>query len=151
MTSDEGRTAMRTFGQMRAWLALAVAAAGGMAGTGCELLVDFDRSKIPQGDVADVTVPGSDSQAPVEDGGSDATLDASDASPGADGSAAPDAPTVPDGTTDAAADGSADASMALTVDASDAAAADASPDSAASSSDDAADDVETSLADAADE
>jgi hypothetical protein len=123
-------TAIRMkLGVTRALAGAALAAASLGALGGCELLVDFDRSKIPTGDL-DATIDGpgplppdasADGAAPVVDGAADA---------GASDGAAVDASTDGGPVADGSADGSdasveVDAAVDATDDAADLDAADA--------------------------
>lgn len=83
----------------KARLLLLVASLGVAFLAGCELIVDFDRTKIPA-EAVDSSVPPRDSSTDTSapDAGSDATADAT-----------PDA-TTPDASPDAASDASSDAS-----------------------------------------
>jgi hypothetical protein len=95
------RTRMKRRFSMR-WSLLAAGAATLVtvaAMGGCELIVDFDRSKIPVGDASDLDVTITD-DGPEESALRDAPGDRSVA-PDAGGDAAADAPPVLDGTVDA--------------------------------------------------
>ncbi|MFO0637967.1 MAG: hypothetical protein U0183_02050 [Polyangiaceae bacterium] len=92
----------------KARLLLLVASLGVAFLAGCELIVDFDRTKIPA-EAVDSSVPPRDSSTDTSapDAGSDATADASvDATPDASPDAASDASSDASGDAADAADGS---------------------------------------------
>jgi len=70
----------------------------GVLVSGCELVVDFDRSKIPRPDAAmDARMPMDDEDAGSEDAGPDAASDAAqDAAPDASGDATIEAGPIDD-------------------------------------------------------
>ncbi|MBK8216007.1 MAG: hypothetical protein IPK71_19950 [Myxococcales bacterium] len=92
----------------KARLLLLVASLGVAFLAGCELIVDFDRTKIPA-EAVDSSVPPRDSSTDTSapDAGSDATADATvDATPDASPDAASDASSDASGDAADAADGS---------------------------------------------
>jgi hypothetical protein len=150
----------------RAWRIVAVASVVSFT-TGCELLVDFDRSLIdggsedsgtdatgPMTDAGDATAPDSSptDAAPVDSGPDATNVDASqDAGEDAQ-DAAPDAP--PDAQADAATDGgdagedaAADAGADAAADAGEDAASDAAADAAVDAATDAGEDAGTDAGD----
>jgi hypothetical protein len=109
------RTAMHTKRRLAAVIAGCLAASAALLG--CELIVDFDRSKIPQGmgDAATIEGGGPD--------GSDAQVvtDAADGATASDADAASSTPDASDGGGTATGDASdaSDASDAVVADADD--------------------------------
>lgn len=138
---------MNRFPRSRASVALVLALAG--AASGCEIIANFDRSKIDAGpteeDAAayDATYPeGDGAQPPVEAGSGDAGSDASTTDSSANDSAANDSAVNDSGHIDASAadSSSTDSSAADSSDSATAAdSADTSTDDAAAANDDAGD------------
>jgi hypothetical protein len=119
------RTAMIAMGSNKwGWVAACAAAACVAAAMpGCELLVDFDRSKIPdEGGLADATTPGEESASPESSAEDTSTGDAGDAGAG-------------DGATDAPADGPSDSALESATDAADDGATEAGDDGATDAAD----------------
>jgi hypothetical protein len=126
------RTRMKTKRSVGSGLLAAAVACAAIAATpGCELIVDFDRSKIP---VSDASLPIPDGQGP-DDGSTP------DANPGGNPDAGPDA-TGADATTDGAPPGDDGGDASPGEDAADSAAPDAGPDAALDAAPDGAPDLD---------